>query len=328
MKTYHNLYITAVVVLLSYSTIHAQKSSPLTSSQLGSMILIEKKMQRIGNQFLMDTSQDQRLKGAREFVKLLVESLKTENSFQYQFDSLPYLAKVSPNDTSFRIFTFQVMLKDYTFLHYGCIQFNRKNIKLIPLKDFSDTFAITPQFTITNKNWLGAVYYKLITKEVNNKPIYFLFGYDQNDYLTDKKYIEAMTIEKDSIARFGLPIFEKTYIQEVARTNKLGSMSSKPIPPTKITKIYHRYLLEYRKRASVILKYDKEKDLITHDHIESLDAKAQDVGFMKVPDGSYEGLRWDKSKWVWVDYIKMSNDEESKIPIKKDQYKGSKIIPK
>lgn len=327
MKKYQILYFSAILLLSSIANINAQKSTTLTSSQLGSMILAEKKMQRIGHQLLMDTSQDQRVKGAREFVKLLVDALKTENSFQYRFDSLPYLAQVMPQDSGFRIFTFQVMLKDYTFLHYGCIQMNRKNIKLIPFKDYSDTFAIPPQFPITNKNWLGAVYYKLITKLVNNKPVYFLFGYDQNDYLTDKKYIEAMTIEKDSIARFGMPIFEKTIIQVVPQSNKLGAASKKPIPPTKITKTYHRYVLEYRKRASVILKYDKEKDMITHDHVESLDAKAQDVGFMKVPDGSYEGLKWDKTKWVWIDYVQLAN-EESKVPVKPNQYKGSKIIPK
>lgn len=323
-----NLKILLILIsyLFSLNT-YAQKSSSLTSSQLGSMILIEKKMQRIGNQFLMDTNQDQRVKGAREFVKLLVEALKVENSFQYKFDSLPYLSKLIPEDSSFKIFSFQVMLKNYTFIHYGCIQLNQKNIKLIPFKDFSDTFSITPQFTITNKNWLGAVYYKIITKQIDKKPIYFLFGYDQNDYLTDKKYIEAMRIEKDSIVKFGFPIFEKTFIQEVTQNNKLASASKKPIPPTKITKTYYRYALEYRKRANVIFKYDKTKDLITHDHIESLDAKAPDVGFMKVPDGSYEGLKWENNKWIWIDYVKLAEDE-THVPQAPSKYKGTKAIPK
>ena len=44
-------------------------------------------MQRIGAQFLADSNQEMRLKGTREFVKLLVEALKVENSFQYKFDS-------------------------------------------------------------------------------------------------------------------------------------------------------------------------------------------------------------------------------------------------
>jgi hypothetical protein len=323
-----NKEIILILFYLFFNQINitAQKSSTLTSSQLGTMQLHEKKMQRIGLQFLSDTNQDLRIKGAREFVKLLVEALKTENSFQYRFDSIPYLAKVVPEDSSFKIFTFQVMLSNYTFLHYGCIQLNRKNIKLIPFKDYSDTFAITPQFPLTNKNWLGAVYYKIISKKIDNKPIYFLFGYDQNDLLTDKKYIEAMTIDRDSIARFGLPVFEKNYIEYIDPSNKLYVANKKNAPNRK-SKTYHRYVLEYRKRANVAIKYDKEKDLIIHDHVAALDSKAQDVGFMKVPDGSYEGLKWETNKWVWQEYIKLA-EKETNGEIRPVPFKGNKNIPK
>lgn len=319
---------TAILVMVFFLSddIQAQQSSALTAKQKGDIMLIEKKMQRLGWQFLSDTNQDIRIKGAREFIKLLVEALKVENSFQYNFDSIPYLAKVVPDDNSFKIFTFQVMLKNYTFVHYGCIQLNRKTIKLIPFKDYSDTFAITPQLTLSNKNWYGAVYYKILTKTINNQPVYFLFGYDQNDLLTDKKMIEALWIEKDSIARFGMPIFEKTYIERIAADNKLLSASAKPIPPTKKTKTFYRYVLEFRKNASVQLRYDKEKDLIIHDHIAPLDTKAQDVGFMKVPDGTYEGLKWEKNKWVWQEYIKLG-DNESNTPIRPAPLKTNKNIP-
>ena len=304
---------------------HAQQSSALTPSQFGSIQLIEKKMQRIGLQFLSDTNQSNRLKGAREFVKLLVEALKVENSFQYPFDSIPYLAKVVPDDKALKVFTFQVMLDNYTFIHYGCIQLNRKNIKLIPFKDFSDTFMVTPQFTISNKNWLGAVYYKAIMKTIDKKPVYFLFGYDQNDLLTDKKYIEAMWIEKDSIARFGMPLFEKTITEILPQPkSKLGEAPPKPVAPRKITKNYYRYVLEYRKKASVNFRYDKSKDIITHDHITPLDPKYSDAGFMKVPDGSYEGLRWNGNKWIWIDYVPVA-DKETNDPIRPVPSKSNKL---
>ncbi len=307
--------------------VSAQRSTKMTATQLGEIMLIEKKMQRIGAQFLADTSQDNRLKGTREFIKLLVEALKVENSFQYRFDSLPYLAKVMPQDSSFRIFTFQVVLKNYTFRHYGAIQLNRKNIKLIPLRDFSDTFPVTPQRILTNSNWLGAVYYRVITKKINDKPVYFLFGFDQNDILSDKKYIEAMQIENDSIAKFGLPVFEKTTKEFMPpRPKKLGDNPTRPEPPIVKTKLYHRYVLEYRKNSNVSLKYDKIKDLITHDHTPPLDGKTKDIGFNKVPDGTYEGIEWKKDKWVWIDYVKLA-DEETNLPIRPVPLKDVKKIP-
>jgi len=301
--------------------VHSQRSSNLTSSQRGDILLIEKKMQRVGAQFLSDTSQNVRLKGTRDFVKLLVDALKVENSFQYRFDSIPYLATIIPEDSSFRIFTFQVMLNNYTFRHYGAIQLNRKNIKLIPLRDYSDTFPTTPQYPITSNNWLGAVYYKIISKKIGERTIYFLFGFDQNDVLSDKKYIEAMWLEKDSIARFGMPVFEKTTVDSIApKPRKLGDPPSRPEPPIIKTKTYHRYVLEYRKNASVSLKYDKSKDLIIHDHTPPLDGKTNDIGFIKVPDGTYEGLQWKKNKWVWQSYVKLAeketNAELRPVPLK------------
>ena len=301
------IFIIGCFVSLNFS---AQRSSMMTPTQRGEIMLIEKKMQRIGAQFLADTNQDARLKGTREFVKLLVEALKVENSFQYKFDSLPYLATVMPEDSSFRIFTFQVVLQNITFRHYGTIQLNRKNIKLIPLRDFSDTFPVTPQSTLTNKNWLGAVYYRIITKKVNDKPVYFLFGFDQNDILSDKKYIEAMWIEKDSIAKFGMPIFEKTTTEIIApRPKKFGDAPSRPEPPIVKTKTYYRYVLDYRKGSGVSVKYDKAKDMIIHDHTPPMDGKNKDIGFIKVPDGTYEGLQWKKDKWVWQEYVKMADKE-------------------
>lgn len=306
----------------------SQKSKPLSASQLGEIMLIEKKMQRIGTQFLTDTSQDVRVKGARDFVKLLIEAMKVENSFQYKFDSLPYLAKVTSEDSSFKIYTFQVHLKNFTFRHYGCIQLNRPKIKIIPLRDFSDTFPVTPQSTITSNNWLGAVYYRILTKKVNNKTIYFLFGFDQNDILSDKKYIEPMWIEKDSIAKFGMPIFEKTQIDSFPEPpKKFMSPTAQRLPPVKTTKTFYRYVLEYRKNSNVSLKYDKSKDLITHDHTPPLDGKTKDIGFIRVPDGTYEGIKWVKDKWIWVDYVKLA-DEESNKPIRPLPLKKEVQIPK
>jgi uncharacterized FlaG/YvyC family protein len=61
--------------------------------------------------------------------------------------------------------------------------------------------------------------------------------------------------------------------------------------------------------------------------VASLDAKAQDVGFMKVPDGSYEGLKWETNKWVWQEYVKIS-ESESNGEIRPVPLKTNKNLPK
>lgn len=290
--------IVIVLVFLSYNLL-AQKSTSLLPSQRSELFSIEQKMKFVGSKMLYDTTQEERLSAARNYVKLLKDALKIENSYQYSFDSIPFMAKVNAEDSSFRILTFQVILNGYTYRHYGCIQFNRKSIKLIPLMDFSDTFPITPQYTLSNKNWLGAVYYKMLSKKIDKKTVYFLYGYDQNDVLTDKKYIEAMWLEGDTIARFGMPVFEKT--EKILDPNSLKEVFK--------TKLFYRYVLEYRKGGTLSIKYEKEKDMIVHDHIDPKDPKAKEYGYMKMPDGTYEGLKWYKNKWVWQNYVPIGENE-------------------
>ncbi len=306
------VFFTAILTL---GFANAQKSSSLTSGNYGSIMTIEKKMQRIGYSVLGDTVESNRIKGSREFIKLLVEALKVENSFQYKFDSLPYLAKVYPEDSSFRIFTIQVMLDNYTYVHFGAVQLNRKNIKLIPFKDFSDTFAIPPLTQeLTNKNWLGAVYYRCFTKMVKGKPMYFLFGFDQNDILSQKKYIEPMRIINDSLIKFGYPIFQKGKV--IAPDQIVFDPHSKKRMkmPGKIKpgKTYHRYMLEYRRGGTASLTYDREKDRILFDHLAPIDNKSYEAGFMKLSDGTYEGFHWKNDNWVWQEFVTVAEKDDNR----------------
>lgn len=308
-------YYLLFFILCLTNTSRAQKSIALSAGNYGTIRTVEKKMQRIGFAMLGDTVQENRLKGARETVKQLVEALKTENSFQFAFDSLPYIAKCYPEDSSFRIFTFQVMLDNYTYVHYGAIQMNRSKLKLIPFRDFSDTFPITPQKMLTNKNWLGAIYYRCFTKSVRGKPMYFLLGYDENDALSVKKYIEPMTIVGDSAAKFGMPVFELNRVVNMAVKPALDPKTMKPLPPVKsqvISKILHRFVLEYRKGGTATISYEPEKNRILFEHLATTDNKSHDVGYMKVPDGTYEGLVWENEKWVWKETLTVAEKDDNR----------------
>lgn len=299
-----------LIVTFSAKSISGQRSGLISASNYGSVMTIEKKMQRIGYQLLGDTLQKNRLKGAREFVKLLIEALKVENSFNYKFDSLPYLARVYPEDSSFRIFTFQVMLKNYTYVHYGAIQMNRKQLKLIPFKDYSDTFPTTPKGFFTNKNWYGAVYYRIFTKMLNNQPLYFLFGYDQNDILSEKKYIEPMQIIGDTLVKFGYPIFDKSpppmTVIDPKTKKPLTSLSPKS------PKLLNRFVLDYRKGGTAALKYEKDKDRILFEHLAPIDKKSYEVGYMMLSDGTYEGFLWQNNRWVWQETMTVAEKDDNR----------------
>src|SRR5437868_10957487 len=42
-----------------------------------------------------------------QFTKMLVRALKVKNSFYYPFDSLTTISRLAPDDSSFKIFTWQ-----------------------------------------------------------------------------------------------------------------------------------------------------------------------------------------------------------------------------
>jgi hypothetical protein len=44
-------------------------------------------------------------------------------------------------------------------------------------------------------------------------------------------------------------------------------------------------------------------DLIVFDHLAPIDKKAVGAYFAYVPDGTYEGFKWNKDKWQWVETV-------------------------
>lgn len=225
------------------------------------------------------------------------------------------MSRVAPEDSSFRILTFQLTLNNRTVRHYGCIQLNKKGSRIIPLLDYSDTFPLVPQITLSNKNWFGAVYYKALTKKVKNKNIYFLFGYDQNDVFSSRKLVEPMWIEGDTLARFGMPIFEKTTKVKDLLTNEVKTKNE----------MLYRYKIEFASQASVMMRYDEEKKMIVHDHVMSKNPKHDDLAFTKIPEGSYEGLKWEKEHWIWVPYVSIG-EKETNTPIQPVPFKEKKQL--
>ena len=304
-----------LLILTCSTTLHAQKQPPLTISTRSQLISIEKKMQRVSERMIFDTSQEIRQKSVYEYIKLLKEALKVEGSYYFNFDSIQYMSRVAPEDSSFRILTFQLTLNNRTVRHYGCIQLNKKGSRIIPLLDYSDTFALVPQITLSNKNWFGAVYYKILTKKVKNKNIYFLFGYDQNDVFSSRKLVEPMWIEGDTIARFGMPIFEKTTKVKDLLTDEVKTKNE----------MLYRYKIEFASQASVMLRYDEEKKMIMHDHVTSKNPKHDDLAFTKIPEGSYEGLKWEKEHWIWVPYVSIG-ENETNTPIQPVPFKEKKQL--
>jgi hypothetical protein len=248
------------------------------------------------------------------FIKTLVRALKTPHSFSYPFDSLKTVSKIYAPDSSFRIFTWQIEKDESYFRHYGAIQLHTKDgsLKLFPLYDES-AYAIVPTDSVrTSKNWIGAIYYSIAMKEYKGKKYYTLLGFDDNDFVTTKKWIEVLTFNDNN----DQPVFGGRYFD-------YKEDSLKPAQPA------YRFCLEYKKDARARMQYDPELDMIVFDHLLS-ESNEPNKKYTLIPDGDYEGFKWNNGKWVHIENVfEHQNLKEGQFPVPQPFYddNGKPIKP-
>lgn len=231
-----------------------------------------------------------------EFTKMFVRALKIKNSFHYSFDSILTISKLSPQDSTFKIFTWQMVINDNIVRQHGAIQMRSVDgsLKLFPLIDKSDITLNMSDTIGNNFGWIGAVYYKIIQTMAGRETYYTVLGYDENNIRSNKKIIEVLTFEN------GQPIFGGSYF------NFSDNKSLKQNPG--------RVILEYKKNASPRLVYDKEQDMIIYEHLVS-ETGEEKKKYTFIGDGDYEGLKWKDGKWVHLDKVFTQTTKEGDEPI-------------
>jgi hypothetical protein len=245
----------------------------------------EDSLKIFAKQILQGRNPEDRFTADSEFTKVFVRALQTKNSFYYPFDSLVSIAKVIPADSSFKIFTWQLEISPDMVRQHGAIQMKTADgsLKLFPLIDKTDLINNLADTITSNRAWIGALYYKIVEKKAFGKSFYTLLGFDDNNLSSDRKLIEVLTF-KDGEPVFGGPFFS--------------------FPDNNILhqKSMARYIMEYKKNAAPRLTFDNEMDLIVFEHLISQTGEPQKK-YTYIPDGDYEGLKWQDGKWVYIEKV-------------------------
>ena len=256
----------------------------------------EDSLKSISEKIINASNPAERLTCDSLFTKMLVRSLKIKNSFHFPFDSLYSISRLYAPDSSFRIFTWQMIINDNVIRQHGAIQMKTVDgsLKLFPLIDKSDITDNMSDTIANNLGWIGAVYYKIVLTKNQGNSYYTLLGYDENNIRSNKKIIEILTLKN------GEPIFGNQLFRIVSGYGYNNKMA--------------RFILEFKKDASPRLTFDADLNMIIFEHLIS-ESNEPNKKWTLVGDGDYEGFKWLNGNWVYVNKIFNTVTSEGNVPM-------------
>lgn len=319
-------FVGIYIVLISSIQVNAQKYSEIFSAaDLEIIQNYEDSVDVLSGLMLHDTIPESRFISCKYMIKHLVQALKVDNSFQYKFPQFERVSVQYPEDSSFRIFTWQLYVDANEYRYFGAIQMNSEKLQLIPLSDRSTAIPSPQKALTTSDKWFGAIYYNI--QQIDSKEFgryYMLYGYDANSFYVRRKLIDVLQI-KEGQAYFGLPVFkippdileEKKKIAEYNATVPVGNrvkVSDDAILAKKGEgEVVSRFMVTYSAEASAILNYDEDYGLILLDNMIEAGGNYPGQGRVYVPDGSYRGFKL-QDDGTWLQIEKVFNDSQETAP--------------
>lgn len=289
------LIFTFAIFAFSTQTM-AQKD--IESTDLETIRTYEDTVALLSYAIIHDSLPEHRFAACRKLIPSLVSALKVDNSFNYKFPKLQSISIQYPQDSSFRVFTWQLFVDDDDYRYYGAIQMNDKELKLFPLVDRSFEVQDLERDVLTPQDWYGALCYNIMQYESVNGRKYLLFGFDGYSFFERRKLIDVLTFEN------GEPVFGKE-----PAFKKFAQRNGQEVP-------VNRLYLDYSASAAVRLNFDESLGHIMHDNLIMM-GSGPGGGPTYVPDGSYQGYMLQEGMWVNIPkvYDQVSEEAPRDFPI-------------
>ncbi len=239
---------------------------------------------------VLSGSDQERFKLNAEIDQLFGEILKTEESISYPFDKLMHISKLNSEDGQLRVINWNINLDDGSFLYYAYIMHKDKHKKyqLFRLEDKSENINDPEYKELSEKNWYGALYYKIVATQADKNTYYTLLGWDGNNDFTNKKIIETFYISGKKLV-LGPAIF---------KTGK---------------SVKNRLIFEYAEQAKMMLRYDEQLKMIVFDHLVPTQKKLEGQYMFYGPDMSQDGIQFANGFWEMRDNLDLRNLEDPKV---------------
>ena len=261
---------------------------------------LEDSLNKIKQRVFYSKLEKNRIEANKQFLALWNETLKDEKSLLYPFDSLKKdVSILMAPDHKFRIITWDMRKEDETYAYFGFIQVNNsksakkglfkkekiEQYEVFQLLDKSGTVKSPENYVADPSKWFGMLYYDIIKSDDD---YYTLLGWDGNDKLVQRKFIDILSFKPDGSPVFGKDVFKF---------------------PGKFSK---RVMFEYAGEVAMSLKYNDGRKQIVFSHLAPNTEDPTLVGQYQYygPDGSYDALEMKKGKWIYEADVDIRKDKD------------------
>lgn len=220
-------------------------------------------------------SDEKKIELNRYLISYIREFLITASSFNADYDEIENLSVLKSDDGKLRVYTWNLNYQDGSFQYFGFLQYKtNKGISVNFLDDKKYKTDVAVRLYQTCNEWYGALYYEIITKKWNSYTYYTLIGWDGADFLINRKVVEVVYFD-----RRNTPVFGKKIIK-INRTST------------------GRLVFEYADRATMILRFNQQKDMMVLDHLVPSEPRYNNMFQFYGPDFSYDAFIFRGGKWI------------------------------
>ena len=225
-----------------------------------------------------------RYKAGIEFDSTIHSFLLDDSMMLQPTSFAPNISCVQPSDQSWRLLTWIIpSYEGDQYFYFGYLQKkgnDQTGHQLYRLSDSTSVIRKPESEKLTPDRWLGATYYEVIPNRRKGKSFYTLCGWKGKDKKVTQKVIEVLYFDKAG-AKFGMPVFKKQ-----------GVFKS-------------RIIFSFTSQASMSLRYESSKKAIVFDHLYLPKQNGVADPSQAGPDGSYDGYKFKRGRWIWIEDIKM-----------------------
>jgi hypothetical protein len=284
---------------------------PLSAQTFSSLKKAEDSLKSISRQIKISSSDSERLLLNTAFHDILNQAVRMPGSFNYPFDSIRTLGKLTSPDGKFRIYNWNVPKSDGTNLPFCVLQVKHKDKDQFDYYDVADSSSSIDQpelQTLDVNTWYGSLYYKIIKNSAvhDGKKYYTLLGWQPKTSVIAEKVIEVLTFDEHGLPNWGAKIFSGWQDGQARRVIFKYSISAK------MALSFSEMALPADAKSAALLKQSSLKGktamMIVFDRLVPLDPLMDKQYQYYVPEAdTYDAFVYGKDTWIFLQGVDARN---------------------